>query len=483
VIAALSAPAAAPDARVAAARARDAWLSGAPGIEVVLPSDARADDAPLVLEVGEPEAAPAPDGLGRAAALLLESGASRVEPAGFWAGGPRAIEPYVTMWEFEEVARRPWGPPVAREAKEPAAPAALVRRRGGDGRRLATGAWTIHSFAGRRAHPRPQVAALVPTGCRRVLDVGCGEGLLGAVLESRGARVTGVEPDAAAARAAETRLSCVVARPLEQALGELHGGFEAVVLADVLEHLRDPVEALRALHALAAEDAVLVASLPNASHAAVLGGTLQGRWDLALEGIVADDHLTWAGGAGWRRLLAAGGFHVERAEPLAGLSPDADPWARALAAAGLPESEAATVQWLFVARRGAPAAPIELGPAAEEDDLAADPVVAARSALAAAPEARWERPNAVFGGALEPLLAGEIVRGPGRGALTAGFTRAGLLRRFAHDANRVEISLLGEATLPPDVRAAADAARRAGLSVDGEALAAPRLSLTVRGAA
>src|SRR4051812_44888109 len=41
--------------------------------------------------------------------------------------------------------------------------------------------------------PRPDVAALVPPACRRVLEVGCGAGQLGRHLRERGHHVTGIE--------------------------------------------------------------------------------------------------------------------------------------------------------------------------------------------------------------------------------------------------------------------------------------------------
>src|SRR5258708_7215214 len=40
---------------------------------------------------------------------------------------------------------------------------------------------------------RPEVVALVPADCRRVLEVGCAGGRLGRLLKQRGHHVTGIE--------------------------------------------------------------------------------------------------------------------------------------------------------------------------------------------------------------------------------------------------------------------------------------------------
>src|SRR5581483_4545746 len=83
---------------------------------------------------------------------------------------------------------------------------------------------------------------------RRVLDLGCATGTLGAALRERGCHVVGVERDeGAAARAAEVLDRVIVADletwdPRDGLDGET---FDVVVFGDVLEHLRDPTEALR----------------------------------------------------------------------------------------------------------------------------------------------------------------------------------------------------------------------------------------------
>src|SRR5690606_20573297 len=87
------------------------------------------------------------------------------------------------------------------------------------------------------ANPRHEVAAVIPTGARRILDGGCSSGALGASLRARGAEVLGIELDPALAAAARDRLDRVVEADIEVLARE--GGlagevFDCVVFADVL---------------------------------------------------------------------------------------------------------------------------------------------------------------------------------------------------------------------------------------------------------
>jgi SAM-dependent methyltransferase len=77
----------------------------------------------------------------------------------------------------------------------------------------------------------------------RLLDVGCGHGLLLDEARRRGFEVTGLELSRAAARHARDALGLDVREEPVEAFVDLDG-FDVVVLADVLEHLDDPVAAV-----------------------------------------------------------------------------------------------------------------------------------------------------------------------------------------------------------------------------------------------
>jgi SAM-dependent methyltransferase len=124
--------------------------------------------------------------------------------------------------------------------------------------------------AGRRETARrvlDLVARHVPAG--RLLDVGCGHGLLLDEARRCGYDVTGIELSSGAAGYARDVLGLEVREePLERfAAAQPDGGFQVVVLADVLEHLDDPVAALDACERLLAPGGALCVITPDPSSA------------------------------------------------------------------------------------------------------------------------------------------------------------------------------------------------------------------------
>ena len=123
------------------------------------------------------------------------------------------------------------------------------------------------------AADRAEVRALVPRDARRVLDVGCGAGAVGAALKADlGCEVTGLELMPEAAALARRRLDRVIEADLEDldALPVPDGYFDTIVFGDVLEHLSDPDRLLRALRRYVATDGAIVCSIPNVGHWSVV---------------------------------------------------------------------------------------------------------------------------------------------------------------------------------------------------------------------
>lgn len=459
------------DARRAAFRARDHWRTelhdaGARALE-----DGGGVPGDAVLEVAEPTAVVVPGGLGGALGLIRSGRAAT--PGGFF-GAASWSAPCVAAWELEAAE------PVSAPAAGDASPARLRPTDAGGIVASSVAAWRVLPFRGRKSHGRDELLPLVPRGATRILEVGCGAGAFGAALEEAGARVTGVEPDPEAAAEARGRLSRVLDVTLDQALAALEGErFDVVVLADVLEHVPDPVSALRGLRARLAGAFDVVLSLPNACHAALLAGALQGRWDLALEGVTADDHVTYAGRAGWTSVLAEAGFEAGLLQPLRVATASSRPWIESLSVSGLGREDLEAVQWIGLARsRGESRGPV--GPPRPTEGPTPfhheDPVGACRRALAAGAPLEADVANAVSGSVLDALLAGSVVRGD---ALALAATRAGLERRFRGSDLRLGVEERATSRPSPRLARVLDAARAARLPVDEAAMAAERLRLRV----
>jgi len=180
--------------------------------------------------------------------------------------------------------------------------------------------------------------AAIPDGAT-VLDVGCSDGYLAAALARRGCAVYGTELDPQAAAAARAHCREVWAIDVEDAAARaaLPGGLDAIVLGDVLEHLRDPWAVLAWAATLLRDGGIAAVSVPNAVHWTARREIARGRFPLADWGTFDRTHLRWFTRDSARELLRGAGLTVESerftAAPLPGepLVRDADaPPGRAL---------------------------------------------------------------------------------------------------------------------------------------------------------
>jgi 2-polyprenyl-3-methyl-5-hydroxy-6-metoxy-1,4-benzoquinol methylase len=161
--------------------------------------------------------------------------------------------------------------------------------------------------------PRPDVQAVVAAAGRRVLDVGCAGGALGAALKAAGAAfVAGVEQHPEAAAAARARLDALVEGDLlTAALPFAPASFDYIVFADVLEHLPDPDAALRRYLPLLAAGGRVVVSVPNMRFWLVLLRLAFDRWAYTDSGIRDRTHLRIFTRRSLVALLASAGLRLE----------------------------------------------------------------------------------------------------------------------------------------------------------------------------
>lgn len=162
-------------------------------------------------------------------------------------------------------------------------------------------------------HARPEIVALVPIDARRILDVGCGAGGLAIKLARRQqAEYDGIEPVTRAADIARGRMTRVWNCPVEEALEELpEGHYDCIVVADVFEHLLDPLNVLSRLRSKLAPGGHLVASVPNIQNWSVVAELLRGRWAYRNEGILDRTHLRFFTRSSFSEMFWDAGFRIQ----------------------------------------------------------------------------------------------------------------------------------------------------------------------------
>jgi 2-polyprenyl-3-methyl-5-hydroxy-6-metoxy-1,4-benzoquinol methylase len=150
------------------------------------------------------------------------------------------------------------------------------------------------SFAAEPDSTHNLVVSLVPPGAR-VLDVGCATGYMADVLKQRlGCTVVGIEISAAAGTLAAPFCERVIIGDVEALdLEQLLAGerFDCIIVADVLEHLRQPEVVLRRLAPLLAPDGAIVGSIPNVAHGAVRLTLLAGEFRYRDTGLLDNTHI------------------------------------------------------------------------------------------------------------------------------------------------------------------------------------------------
>ena len=155
------------------------------------------------------------------------------------------------------------------------------------------------------------VVGLIPRAAR-VLELGCASGYMSEVLRRRlGCSVTAIEVSAEAADRARARCDRVVVGDAETLdFDRLFGGeqFDAVVLADVLEHFRDPGQVLQRLRPLLVVGGAVVASIPNVAHGSVRLALLGGEFRYRDAGLLDRTHLRFLTRETVQDLFEASGY-------------------------------------------------------------------------------------------------------------------------------------------------------------------------------
>jgi glycosyltransferase involved in cell wall biosynthesis len=124
-----------------------------------------------------------------------------------------------------------------------------------------------------------------------LLEIGPGSGAMTEQFQQMGYRVTVVESNPLFAEMARKHATLVICQDVETIQWDELSNYDVVVLADILEHLRDPLYTLeKCVDHLNPEGGILI-TLPNAAHWSVRLELLWGRFQYRPRGILDQSHL------------------------------------------------------------------------------------------------------------------------------------------------------------------------------------------------
>ena len=145
---------------------------------------------------------------------------------------------------------------------------------------------------------RDDIVSLIPKESRRILDVGCSVGTLGLQIKqsiSYEVEVVGIEIDNDMGKKARSALDNVLIGDVEKIDLKRYfvpKYFDCIILADILEHLKDPWNVLKSLRIFLHDHGVIIASLPNVRHySTIFSLVFRGYWPYRDRGIHDKSHL------------------------------------------------------------------------------------------------------------------------------------------------------------------------------------------------
>ncbi len=143
------------------------------------------------------------------------------------------------------------------------------------------------------SNSRPEVQKLVSNSSKKILDVGCAEGIMASELKLRNqAEVWGIEIEKEIAERAKTKIDKVLVGSVESQIENLPDNFfNSIIFADVLEHLVHPDEVLKSVKSKLVNDGEIIISIPNVRHWTVIFSLLQGTFNYEELGVFDKTHL------------------------------------------------------------------------------------------------------------------------------------------------------------------------------------------------
>ncbi len=141
---------------------------------------------------------------------------------------------------------------------------------------------------------------------KKVLDVGCADGNISEKLYLCECEIVGIEIDAESAQRAKQYCKEVIVNDVESIeLNEEYANyFDIILFADVLEHLKEPLDVLIRFKYYLKDDGYIIISIPNIANWRMRIKLLLGNFDYEDYGLLDKTHLRFYNVKGVKKLLS-----------------------------------------------------------------------------------------------------------------------------------------------------------------------------------
>jgi len=147
---------------------------------------------------------------------------------------------------------------------------------------------------------------------KKVLDVGCAEGILSKKFLNNKCEVVGVELDESSAISAKRYCKEVIIGDLEtlKLKRKYQGYFDVLVFADVLEHLKEPSKVLKRFQYCLKDDGLIIISIPNVANWRMRLKLLLGNFEYKDHGLLDYTHLRFYNFKSVKKLIATSNLEI-----------------------------------------------------------------------------------------------------------------------------------------------------------------------------
>lgn len=149
---------------------------------------------------------------------------------------------------------------------------------------------------------------------KKILEIGCSSGYMTEYMRNvLKCRIWAMEIDAAAASRASEFCEKMIEGDVETLDLDVNlegESFDIIIMADLLEHLKDPESLLKKLRPFLADGGFVLISIPNGVHGSISLNALDGNWNYRTMGLMDETHLRFFDKDSFSRLLESSGFFI-----------------------------------------------------------------------------------------------------------------------------------------------------------------------------